>query len=135
MKGARIGRLLLWLLAGAAGGALAADAADELLVRGENVYQRCIGCHSLTVHRTGPRHCGLIGRRAGTDPGYQYSPALADSGIVWNAESLDRFLAAPLDRVPGTTMGFAGIADPEDRRAVIEYLQHANREYCNGIGG
>lgn len=102
-------------------GAAAGDAA-----RGEKVYERCAACHSLDRDRTGPRHCGLFGRKAGSRPGFDYSPAMRGSGIVWNDATLDRFLAAPTKVVPGTSMGYAGVDDPRERADLVAYLKAAN---------
>ena len=93
---------------------------------GEAVYARCQGCHALAYDRTGPRHCGLFGRRAGSVPGFDYSKPMAASAIVWNARTLDRFLENPARTVPGTSMGYAGVADPAERAALIAYLKQAN---------
>lgn len=93
--------------------------------RGEKVYERCAACHSLAADRTGPHHCGLIGRRAGTVQGFEYSKAMKRSGIVWNERTLDRFLADPMKAVPGTSMGYAGIPEAGERRDLIAYLAHA----------
>lgn len=93
---------------------------------GEAVYARCLGCHALAYDRTGPRHCGLFGRRAGSVPGFAYSPAMKASDIVWTARTLDRFLFKPMAAVPGTSMGYAGIADPRERADLIAWLKHAN---------
>ena len=93
--------------------------------RGEEIYARCGACHSLESDRTGPRHCGLFGRRAGSVPGFTYSPAMQRSGIVWETRTLDRFLANPLRAVPGTTMGYAGIDDAQERVDLIVYLRSA----------
>lgn len=90
--------------------------------RGEQIYARCIGCHSLDWDRTGPRHCGLLGRRAGTVPGFAYSPAMSGSGITWDAANLDRFLANPTEVVPGTRMTFAGVPDAAERRDLVAWL-------------
>jgi cytochrome c len=116
------------LLAVASLGALAApplprgDAAA-----GERIYERCIACHSLDRDRTGPRHCGLIGRRAGGLASFEaYSPAMKKSRIVWSAATLDRFLANPTGVVPGTAMGYAGIPDARERADLIAYLVRAN---------
>lgn len=103
--------------------AMAAPAGDA--ARGEALYSRCFACHSLETDRTGPRHCGLLGRRAGSVPGFDYSKAMRASGIVWTAQSLDRFLAAPLAVVPGTSMGYAGIASAQERADLIAYLRAA----------
>jgi cytochrome c len=105
-------------LALAAGTAAGADAA-----RGEELYTRCAACHALAYDRVGPRHCGLLGRRAGSIPGFDYSSAMKRSKLVWNKETLDRFLADPLKAVPGTTMTYAGVADPKKRADLIAYLE------------
>ena len=93
--------------------------------RGEKIYERCAACHSLAVDRTGPHHCGLIGRPAGTVQGFEYSKAMKRSGIVWNERTLDRLLADPMKAVPGTSMGYAGIPEVGERRDLIAYLAHA----------
>ncbi|HQZ46075.1 MAG TPA: c-type cytochrome [Usitatibacteraceae bacterium] len=103
--------------------AMAAPAGNA--VRGEALYERCFACHSLETDRAGPRHCGLLGRRAGSVPGFDYSPAMRAAGIVWSAETLDRFLAAPTAVVPGTSMGYAGIASAQERADLIAYLRAA----------
>src|SRR5687767_7595548 len=109
---------VLALLAGTAAGAGQGDAA-----RGEQLYARCAACHALTYDRVGPRHCGLLGRRAGSISGFDYSPAMNRSKLVWNKETLDRFLADPPKAVPGTTMTYAGVADPKERADLIAYLE------------
>jgi cytochrome c len=100
--------------------------------RGEEIYSRCGACHSLDRHRTGPKHCGLFGRKAGTATGFDYSRAMRRSGILWNEETLDAFLADPLRVVPGTAMGYAGVADAQERADLIAYLRQANgsRQLC-----
>lgn len=113
--------LLLAVPAGAAPPGRAPD-----VKAGEAVYARCLGCHALAYDRTGPRHCGLFGRRAGSVPGFEYSPAMKASDIVWSARTLDRFLENPTRAVPGTSMGYAGIADAGERAALIAFLKHAN---------
>lgn len=89
---------------------------------GEQSYTMCIGCHSPDRNRTGPLHCGVVGREAGSASGYDYSEAMRDAGIVWTRDELDRFLEAPLRMVPGTSMGFAGIADRAERRNLVAWL-------------
>ena len=93
--------------------------------RGEQLYARCLACHALEYDRVGPRHCGLLGRRAGSVPGFDYSTAMKKSGIVWTARALERFLAAPLEVVPGTTMTYAGVTDRKERTDLIAYLEKA----------
>jgi cytochrome c len=112
------------------GGAVRAAPQDTVLPgdpkSGEAIYTRCAACHALAYDRTGPRHCGLFGRRAGSVLGFTYSAAMKRSRIVWNEQSLDRFLANPLAVVPGTAMGYAGIADKKERADLIAYLKAEN---------
>ena len=83
--------------------ALPAIAADS--VRGRELYEaRCGACHSIDADRVGPRHFGVVGRRAGSVTTYDYSPALRVSTIVWTSTTLDRWLAEPESVIPGQRM-------------------------------
>jgi cytochrome c len=93
---------------------------------GEALYARCAACHALAYDRVGPRHCGLLGRRAGSVKGFEYSAALKKSGIVWSSANLDRFIADPMKTVPGTAMTYAGVKDAEERADLLAYLRQAN---------
>ena len=104
--------------------ALAGVAPDA--VRGELVYVRCMACHALAFDRVGPRHCGLLGRRAGSVVGFNYSAAMKKSRITWSDTTLDRFLTKPLKMVPGTAMTYDGIQDANDRADLIAYLKQVN---------
>ena len=123
-------RLLGLLLAACGEAAIGATApADQAALRhGEEVYGRCLACHAIEANRTGPQHCGLFDRKAGTAPGFDgYSPAMRASGIVWDAKTLDRFLANPLAVVPKTYMTYAGVTEAGDRAALIAWLAQATR--------
>jgi cytochrome c len=102
--------------------------ADGDLARGEQLYHRCQGCHSIDANRVGPRHAGLFGRHAGSLDDYNYSDAMRAAGIVWNETTLDQFLTAPRKFIPGTKMPFAGIPDPQERADLIAYLKKATVE-------
>ena len=117
------GRALLAAVLATSG--LAAHAAPDP-VRGEQLYARCMACHALTMDRVGPRHCGVFGRRAGSVAGFDYSPAMKKSGIVWNEQTLNRFLAKPLAMVPGSSMTYDGVPAASDRGDLIAYLKSAN---------
>jgi cytochrome c len=93
--------------------------------RGEALYQACSGCHSIDEDDIGPRHRGVVGRRAGTVAAYAYSPALKASGLVWDAATLDRWLRDPQGLVPGSRMYFS-LTDPQKRADIIAYLQLQN---------
>lgn len=90
-------------------------------VRGQALYAACMGCHALDDNDVGPRHRGVVGRRAGTAAGYHYSPALAASGLTWTPANLDRWLAGPQALVPGAKMFFS-VPDPVRRADIIAYL-------------
>ena len=92
---------------------------------GEAIYPRCAACHALAYDRVGPRHCGVIGRRAGTVAGFEYSPAMKRSKLTWTRESLERFLADPIGTVPGTTMTYAGVPNAKERADLIAFLANA----------
>jgi cytochrome c len=98
---------------------------------GEAVYARCLACHALAYNRTGPKHCGLIGRRAGSVLEFEYSAAMKRANWMWNEKMLNRFLADPLKTVPGTTMGYAGVKNRQERADLIAYIQQAGHsEVC-----
>jgi len=88
---------------------------------GQTVYQACMACHSLDEDDVGPRHRGVVGRTAGTIPGYAYSPALKRSGLAWTPANLDRWLTNPQGLVPGAKMFFS-LSNAQDRADVISYL-------------
>lgn len=94
--------------------------------RGRTLFLQCRACHSLgegEPHKVGPNLHGMFGRQAGTAPGFSYSDAVANSGIVWDPETLDKWLARPSDFLPGNRMVFVGIKDPQDRANLIVFLQ------------
>lgn len=100
--------------------------------RGQLIYERCIGCHAIEANRTGPQHCGLFGRTAGTAPGYDsYSEAMKEANFVWDERTLDWFLINPMQAIPGTTMGYAGIQDAAERSDLIAWLKQATRAQHN----
>jgi cytochrome c len=102
---------------------LGASISTSTAAQGERLYiERCGGCHSLDDHGPGPRHRGLIGRRAGSLPGFEYSKALRESRLVWTAQLLDQWIADPNALVPGNRMVVQLASDPVDRAAIVEYL-------------
>lgn len=89
---------------------------------GETLYQACSACHSIDDNDIGPKHRGVVGRRAGSIEDYVYSPALKKSGIVWDEAELDQWLTNPSALVPGTKMFFK-IDAPQSRADIIAYLK------------
>jgi cytochrome c len=91
-------------------------------VRGKALYQSCGGCHSVDDNDLGPRHRGVVGRRAGSVEDYSYSAALKASGLTWDEVTLNRWLTNPSALVPGTKMFFK-IDDAQSRADIIAYLK------------
>lgn len=108
----------------------ARDMAGTSAKRGGVLFLQCRACHEVRAgqpHKVGPNLHGIMDRKAGTAEGYVYTKALAASGLVWDADTLNRWLEHPGAVVPGTSMAFAGIANAADRLAVIAYLEQATR--------
>ena len=119
----RIGKCLCLALAlaGVMGGAFADEAAS-----GREVYElNCRTCHGGTAPADspiGPSLVGIIGTKAGTQASGLHSRALIDSGIVWDRESLRRFLADPEREFPGALMS-TGVADAAELESLLDYLE------------
>jgi cytochrome c len=92
--------------------------------RGRQLYwQRCSQCHATTTEpRQGPGLAGVVGRKAGSVPGFPYTPQLKSSGLAWDRKMLDRFLTNPSAVVPGTLMPMM-VPDPKDRQDIIDFLE------------
>jgi cytochrome c len=89
---------------------------------GQAVYEaKCSACHSITDHRVGPRHAGVLGRKAGSVAGYDYSPALASSRVVWTQATLKKWLTDPELVIPGQRMGYR-LGPAQERADVVAYL-------------
>ena len=98
--------------------------AQEDAARGGDLFQQCSACHSSEpgVNKLGPSLFGIVGRRAGTEPGFVYSDAMSRLDRVWTRQTLDVYLADPPGNVPGTKMVFAGLKDAAQRADLIAYL-------------
>jgi cytochrome c len=121
---------------GEAIGASAPDSAEDPLAAyagdpGAQVFRACVACHTLgpgQPNRAGPSLHGLVGRRVATLPGYNYSPALKQLDIVWTPETVAKlFEIGPALYLPGTKMPEQRIGNPEDRDALVRFLERATR--------
>ena len=103
--------------------------ADEV-VDGAAVFRKCQACHSIApgVTKLGPSLDNVFGRKAASLPAFNYSEALKQSNLTWDAASLDKFLMHPRELVPGTRMTFGGLSQPADRAAVIDYLKGNSKQ-------
>jgi cytochrome c len=92
---------------------------------GEQIYKRCVACHTIDKggrNAIGPNLHGVVGRAVAAVPGFSYSSAMKAKGGVWDDAALDAYLTAPSRALPGTRMAFAGIPDAAERKALILYL-------------
>lgn len=119
-------RLVLAGLAGLAmSGIASAEPEARLVAQGQRQFLRCASCHAIEAGqptRIGPNLHGVVGRKAGSLPGYAYSPAMKAQTFVWTETRLDQWLTRPAAVVPGTAMAFEGLPRAEDRAALIAYL-------------
>ncbi len=95
--------------------------------RGETIFRKCAICHTLEPggrNRVGPRLHGLFGRQAGAVADFRYTPALKNSGLVWDEPTLDAFLKDSESFVPGTKM-YGGLTLDQDRADLIAFLRKA----------
>jgi cytochrome c len=116
----RVAAAFLFLLASN----IAASAGDP--AAGEIVFKKCTVCHAIgpgAANKVGPELNGVIGRKAGSVPGYNYSQANKNSGIVWDEPTFTKYIADPRGVVPGTKMTFPGLKDVADITNLIAYLK------------
>jgi cytochrome c len=117
-------------LAGAVLAALVSSAGENAPVcdqaRGRQVFVKCQPCHNAEAggpHVVGPNLHGVIGRKAGTAAGYNYSHAFREAEFTWDREKLDRYLEDPAAFVDSNWMPFTGLKRSEDRQAIICFLE------------
>lgn len=104
--------------------ALAASAQAQDVAAGKTAFAQCAACHSTNgAAGAGPTLKGIMGSKAGvTSDGFRFSRAMRNSGVTWDAKTLDVYLKNPQTAIPGNVMPFAGIADDKTRANIIAYL-------------
>ena len=119
-------RIIAILLAAVIVGLLPPRAAHaQNAENGQKAFRQiCSICHEAVAgrNRVGPSLFGVVGRKAGTVADFHYSDEMKNSGLTWDAATLDRFIAAPRAVVPGTRMAYAGLMDDVKRQDLIAYL-------------
>ncbi|RBP14075.1 cytochrome c [Roseiarcus fermentans] len=121
MRGILVTIMSALALAASAG---AAQAAGDPAA-GAATFKLCKVCHQVgetAKNFVGPNLNGVVGRKAGTVPGYNYSDANRNSGLIWDEATLTKYLHSPRAVVPGTKMAFPGLPKDQDVANVIAYL-------------
>jgi cytochrome c2 len=103
------------------GGAAQAQPAGDAAKGADAFDDRCSQCHAIGAVGQGPNLAGVVGRKAGTSPGFPYTPAMKAAGLTWTAANLDRFLAAPQALVHGTAMTVI-VPSAAERANIVAYL-------------
>lgn len=103
---------------------LASPAAAQDAAAGARAFSRCAVCHSTVPGKNGmgPSLAGVVGRKAGSVPGFSYSPAMKAAGIVWTKEQIQALMTNPQGLVKGTRMFIPPVTSAKDRADVAAYL-------------
>ena len=120
LRNAVLGKLILVAVVLALADRVRAQDAEK----GKQVFVQCAVCHAPDQKNgTGPGLAGIVGRKAGTAPGFRYSRAMKTAGIVWEEKILEAYLTEPQKVIPGNVMPFSGVPDAEARAHLIAYLK------------
>lgn len=108
-------------------GLLAMAAQAQEVAAGRTAFAQCSACHSVDgTNGVGPSLKGVVGRKAGSFPGFRYSRAMKGAGFKWDDKTLAAYLADPQKVVPGNVMPFSGVADEKQRADLVAYLMTLN---------
>ena len=107
----------------AACGLFAAAAQAQDAAAGKTAFAQCSACHSVDgSNGVGPSLQGVLGRKAGSFPGFRFSRAMKNAGFNWDEKMLSAYLADPQKALPGNVMPFSGVADEKQRADIVAFL-------------
>ncbi len=95
---------------------------------GKEIFGRCRTCHVIDEesNRLGPHLVGIIGRKAGSIEGYNFSSAMQNAELTWNDETLKAFLSDPSGYIPGNAMQYPPLTDEQEIQDLLAYLHEAS---------
>lgn len=111
--------------------ASAAPGRAQDVAAGERVFGQCRACHQIgpgARNALGPPQNGLFGRRAGTYPGYSYSPANRESGLTWDEATFRAYIRDPRAKMPGTKMVYPGLKNDGQITDLIAFLKQFDQD-------
>jgi cytochrome c len=127
-------RTMIWprlIMGTALASALATTAVAQDVTTGEKTFNVCRACHEIgdgAKNEVGPVLNGVVGRKSGSHPGYNYSDANKNSGLIWDEATLQEYLKNPRAKVPDTKMLFSGLKRDDDIVNVIAFLKQYGSE-------
>ena len=115
---------------GDGGGAAAGPPMEVLMAsadvaKGEAIFKKCVACHTIAAggaNGIGPNLNGVLGKALASHAGFGYSDALKGKGGTWSFKAMNEWLSNPKKYAPGNKMTFAGLGNPEERAAVLLYI-------------
>ena len=120
----------LGLLAAAGIVFLASPASAQSLVEGQKQFAKCKACHTVEANGrsgVGPNLHGIFGRKAGTKDGFAFSAPMKSSNIVWDDETITKYLVEPRTYIPGNKMAFPGMKREDEIKNLLAYLKDATK--------
>jgi cytochrome c len=95
------------------------------LAAGQRAFRACLTCHTVEegLHRRGPSLYGVVDRRAGTQPGFQYSQAMRLSGVIWTDDNLIRYVMSRPSFMPGTRSAMASVRSADQAAQLVAYMR------------
>ena len=125
MKKLKFVYLFLFLLCFSGCNSETEEAEDPHFLMGKRAYDKCVSCHDInrSINKVGPHLVGVLNRQSASVPDFAYSLAMRGANLVWDEATLSNYIENPRAFIPYNRMSFIGIKDPDERKALIDYLR------------